>query len=49
MVATDSRWSVPPHIQPPMAQVPSATRDTMSWRCGNIYEFGFDGRDLQLR
>src|SRR5580704_3060146 len=31
MVATDSRRSVPPHIQPPMAHVPSATRDTFSW------------------
>src|SRR5712675_3273095 len=31
MVATDSRWSVPPHIQPPMAHVPSATRETFTW------------------
>src|SRR5260370_21276165 len=30
MVAIDSRWSVPPHIQPPMAHVPSATRETLS-------------------
>src|ERR1700730_8652558 len=34
MVATDSRWSVPPHIQPPMAHVPSATRETFSWVSG---------------
>src|SRR5579863_2643658 len=30
MVATDSRMSDPPHIQPPMAHVPSATRETTS-------------------
>jgi len=30
MVATDSASSVPPHIQPPMAQVPIATGDTLS-------------------
>ena len=36
MVATDSRWSVPPHIQPPMAQVPSATRETLQLRSGNV-------------
>src|ERR1700722_16358427 len=29
IVATDWRSSVPPHIHPPMAQVPSATRDTL--------------------
>ncbi len=27
IVATDSSESVPPHIQPPIAQVPSPTRD----------------------
>src|ERR1700691_3013219 len=30
MVSTDSLWLVPPHIQPPMAHVPSATRETLS-------------------
>src|SRR6516165_5974059 len=30
IVAMDSASSVPPHIQPPMAQVPRATRDTSS-------------------
>src|SRR2546426_10962344 len=30
IVAMDSDSSVPPHIQPPMAQVPRATRDTSS-------------------
>src|SRR6266436_8690193 len=30
IVAMDSASSVPPHIQPPMAQVPKATRDTSS-------------------
>src|ERR1700692_2803323 len=30
MVATDLASSVPPHIQPPIAHVPSATRDTLS-------------------
>jgi hypothetical protein len=30
IVAMESRSSVPPHIQPPIAQVPSAMRDTMS-------------------
>src|ERR1700704_6682102 len=30
MVETDSASSVPPHIHPPMAQVPIATGDTLS-------------------
>jgi hypothetical protein len=30
IVAIDSASSVPPHIQPPIAQVPSATRDISS-------------------
>src|SRR3977135_2045486 len=30
MVAMDSASSVPPHIPPPMAQVPMATGDTLS-------------------
>jgi hypothetical protein len=30
IVEIDSASSVPPHIQPPMAQVPIATRDTLS-------------------
>jgi hypothetical protein len=30
IVAIDSASSVPPHIQPPMAQVPMATRDSSS-------------------
>jgi hypothetical protein len=30
IVAIDSASSVPPHIQPPMAQVPIATRETSS-------------------
>ncbi len=30
IVPTDSASSVPPHIQPPIAQVPRATRDTSS-------------------
>src|SRR5882757_2898084 len=30
IVAIDSASSDPPHIQPPMAQVPTATRDTSS-------------------
>src|ERR1700731_801922 len=30
MVETDSDSSVPPHIQPPMAQVPIAMRETFS-------------------
>ena len=29
IVAIDSASSVPPHIQPPIAQVPMATRDTL--------------------
>src|SRR5438270_2598077 len=29
MVRTDCRSSVPPHIQPPIAQVPRPTRDTV--------------------
>ena len=30
MVAIDSASSVPPHIQPPIAQVPSVMRETLS-------------------
>jgi hypothetical protein len=30
MAAMDSASSVPPHIQPPIAQVPMATGDTLS-------------------
>src|SRR5262249_58228856 len=30
IVAADSASSLPPHIHPPMAQVPSATRETLS-------------------
>ena len=30
MVLIDASSSVPPHIQPPIAQVPSAMRDTLN-------------------
>ena len=55
MVAIDSRSSVPPHIQPPIAQVPSPTRETFSdvsgicttsaWRAGIR---GFGCEDMRI-
>jgi hypothetical protein len=47
MVATDWASSVPPHIHPPMAQVPIATRETSSDASADGPGTDRDARDLE--